>query len=50
MPGTSPGMTSFVVKPYSILRFEPDSRPYSNPALRAHLYFAPSTATGISVE
>jgi hypothetical protein len=23
---------------------------YSNPAPRAHLYFAPSTATGISVE
>jgi hypothetical protein len=23
---------------------------YSNPAPRAHLYFAPSTSTGISVE
>jgi hypothetical protein len=33
--GTSPAMTSSA---------------YSSPAPRAHLYFAPSTATGISVE
>ena len=35
MAGTSPAMT---------LNF------YNKPAPRAHLYFAPSTATGISVE